>query len=138
MDEEAELLPQRVSILNFLPPPPAGHDDEYREHVTRAKQSFMEEAVDETAEKRSVIDKKLFVGGRQDKSIDALTALANFVIFLEFISDDATMPEPPAIVAKFRQLGKMWSSHRFRSFAEKWKQNEDGLHTQWCANFSPF
>ena len=37
LDEEAELLSQRVSVLNFLPPPPSGQDGEYRDHVTRAK-----------------------------------------------------------------------------------------------------
>lgn len=75
-------------MFKFLPPPPSGQDSEYRDHVTRAKQSFMEEAVNETVEKRSAIDKTHFLGGRQNKTQDAITCLANFVVFLDFIADD--------------------------------------------------
>ena len=66
----------------------------------------MEEAVDETAEKRSAINKNFHIV-QQSKRQDATTGLKNLVTFLEFIADDQIMAGPPAIVYCLRQLGKL-------------------------------
>lgn len=65
LDEDTELLNQRISILNFLPPPKPGNDGDCKSHITRSKSSFMEWDIEESSEKRSAINKHpRFVGVR--------------------------------------------------------------------------
>ena len=119
LDEESELLSQRVSILNFLQPPKKGNDEEYQRHVRKSQETHMELAVDESIEKRSAIDKKVFLNGRQDTYHDAVTALSNFVVFLDFITDENNTSEKPVIIDMLRKLGKLLVSQRFRALSEK-------------------
>lgn len=67
----------------------------------------MEWALEESAQKRDAIDKKSFCDCRQEKSHVAIMALVNFVIFLEFITDDSNSAELLAIKSMFSKLGKL-------------------------------
>ena len=119
LDEDVEYLSQTVSVLSFLPPPKKGEDNEYNAYVQKSKNTNMENAIEERAEKCSAYDKKLFTKGRQNTYQDAITTIANLVIFLEFIFDDAQSSENPALIVMLKGVAKILVTPAFRNYAEK-------------------
>ena len=133
LDEDTEYLTQAVSILSFLPPPKKGENLDYVSYVQKSKETKMEDAIEERAEKCTAYDKKLFIKGRQNTHHDAISCLANLVVFLEFILDDEGTSDTPTIITMFRSIGRILISPTFRNFAEK---NETAIpwltHTLIC------
>ena len=133
LDEEQEYLTQAISILSFLAPPKKGENLDYISYVKTSKDTKIEDAIKERAEKCTAYNKKLFIKGRQSSHHDAITCLANVVVFLEFILDDEVTSKVPAIIHMFRSIGRILVSPSFRNYAEK---NEDTIpwltHTLIC------
>ncbi len=119
LDEDLEYLSQTISALSFLPPPKKGDDSDYNMYVQKSKNTSMENAIEERAEKCSAYDKKLFTKGRQNTYQDAITTAANLVVFLEFIFDEAESSETPAIITMLKGVAKILVTPAFRNYAEK-------------------
>ena len=119
LDEDVEYLSQTVSALSFLPPPKKGEDSDYNMYVQKSKNTNMENAIEERAEKCSAYDKKLFTKGRQHTYQDAITTIANLVVFLEFIFDEAESSETPALITMLKGVAKILVTPAFRNYAEK-------------------
>ena len=119
LDEDIEYLSQTVSVLSFLPPPKKGEDTEYNSYVQKSKNTSMENAIEERAEKCPAYDKKLFTKGRQNTYQDAITTNANLIIFLEFVFDDAQVSETPALIIMLNGVAKILVTPTFRNYAEK-------------------
>lgn len=115
LDKETEYLSQSISVLSFLPPPRTGENEDYRLYVQKSKDTNMEDVVEERPEKCSAYDKKIFTKGRQDSYQDAITTIANIVVYLEFISDNTQSSETPASIVLLKGLGKMLVTPTFRN-----------------------
>ena len=92
---------------------------EYNSYVQKSKNTSMENAIEERAEKCSAYDKKLFTKGRQNTYQDAITTIANLVVFLEFVFDDAQSSETPALILMLKGIAKILVTPAFRNYAEK-------------------
>ena len=124
LDEDPEYLTQTISILSFLPLPKKGENLDYVSYVKKSKETKMEDAIEECAEKCSAYNKKLFIKGRQKSHHDVISCLANLVVFLEFILDHEGTSEVPAIIHMFWSNGRILVSPSFRNYAEK---NEEAV-----------
>ena len=58
LDEDPEYLTQAISILSFLPPPKKGENSDYVLYIKKSKETKMEDAIEEHAEKCTMYDKK--------------------------------------------------------------------------------
>ena len=79
----------------------------------------MENAIEERAEKCSAYDKKIFTNGRQNMYQDAITTIANLIILLEFVFDDAQSSENPALIVMLKGVAKILVTPTFRNYAKK-------------------
>ena len=135
LDEERPMIGQRISILTFLPPPKEVSLSlrEYENYVRKTKESEMEFAVGEVAEKIVTIDNNSFVEGRQDSYSDAITTIANLDAFCTFLCEYNTGEEPD-FVCMMRDLADFLSQSEFQKFAEKQEHKTPWLtHTLVCA-----
>lgn len=107
LDEDTSYLTQTISILSFLPPPKKSENLDYATYVQKSKETKMEDAIEERAEKCTAYDKKLFIKGRQCTHHDAISCLANLVVFIEFILDDEGTSKIPAIISMLRAIGRI-------------------------------
>ena len=57
LDEDIEYLSQTISVISFLPPPKKGDDADYNTYVQKSKNTNMENAIEERAEKCSANNK---------------------------------------------------------------------------------
>ncbi len=119
LDEDVEYLSQTISVLSFLPPPKKGEDSDYNSYVQKSKNTNMENAIEERAEKCSAYDKKLFTKGRQNTYQDAIATISNLIVFFEFVFDEAESSETPAIIVMLKGVAKILVTPAFRSYAEK-------------------
>ena len=119
LDEDTEYLSQTISVLLFLPPPKKDEDAVYNMCVQKSKNTSMENAIKERAEKCSAYDKKLFTKGRQTTYQDAITTISNIVVFLEFVSDEAQSSETPLLITMLKGIAKVLVTPAFRNYAEK-------------------
>ena len=119
LDEDVEYLSQTISVLSFLPPPKKGEDMDYNAYVQKSKNTSMENAIEERAEKCSAYDKKLFTKGRQNTYQDAITTISNLIVYFEFVFDEAESSETPAIIMMLKGIAKNLATPAFRNYAEK-------------------
>ena len=80
----------------------------------------MEDAIQERAEKCTASNKKLFIKGRQSSHHNAVTCLANLVVFLELILDDKGTSKVPATIHMFGSIGRLLVSPKGR----KWRNSQ--------------
>lgn len=121
LDDDTDLLTQRIRILNFLPPPKMGQQDEdYKTHVARSKNTLWSGKWREKM-KRKVLSMKIVFVWLQETVSDAIVALANITTLLEFIVNDSNQCKLPLIIKNLRKLGKILSSARFTRFSAKIK-----------------
>ena len=117
LDQQETLIKQRVSVLNFLPKPEYGQSkEEYNKYINRNHASEMEGVVDEAVEKRAAKDKTVFTKGRQDTLPDIVTALANLILVLEFLSSNEQSLEVPGIIRMLYRIASKITTPDFRDF----------------------
>ena len=117
LDQHASLIKQRISVLNFLPKPEYGQSkEEYNKYIHRNNASAMEGVVDEAVEKRAAKDKTVFTQGRQETLPDIVTALANLILVLEFLSSSENSIQVPGILKMLYKVASKITTPDFRDF----------------------
>ena len=124
LDQHEDLIKQRVSVLNFLPKPEYGQSkEEYNKYIYRNHASEMEGVVDEAVEKRAAKDKTVFTKGRQETLPDIVTALANLILVLEFLSGNDSSLQVPGILRMLYKIASKITTPDFRDFYNAHKQD---------------
>ena len=119
LDEDVKYLSQTISILSFLPPPKKWEDIDYNTYVQKSKNTSMENAIEERAEKSSAYNKKLFTKGRQNMYQDTITTKSNLIVFFEFVFDKTESSETPANTTMLKGIAKNLGTPAFRNYVEK-------------------
>ena len=111
---------QAITALTFLPAPKSGSTfHEYQKYVDKARDTRMEKAIGEAAEKCGTMDKKSFVNGAIDTFEDALTCVANTVCCLKFFCSYTAGDYNPDIIKILEKFADLITTRKFRKFIDE-------------------
>ena len=87
------------STFNMYPwaPPPRQHSSDYLAHLRSTSDNIADHALDQPEHKMAAVQRKTFVGGRQDSLHDVVSTIGNFFAFAKCLvnfdmSDTSTYP----------------------------------------------
>ena len=75
----------------------------------------------EVAEKRNIIDKKIFIKGRQDTLEDGIATIANMDSMFAFMTDYLESSQAPDNSKMVKESAVILSTQAFKNFYEKYK-----------------
>ena len=111
---------QSITALTFLPAPKSGATlNEYLRYVDKARDTRMEKAIGEAAEKCGTMDKKSFVNSAIDTFEDALTCVANTVCCLKFFCTYTAGDYKPDIIKILEKFADLITTRKFRKFIDE-------------------
>ena len=111
---------QSITALTFLPAPKSGSTFyEYQKYVDKARDTRMEKAIGEAAEKCGTMDKKSFVNGSIETFEDALTCVANRVCCLKFFCTYTAGDRKPDIIKILEKFADLITTRKFRKFVDE-------------------
>ena len=85
----------------------------------KARDTQLEKAIDEAAEKCGTMDKKSFVNGGIDTFEDALTCVANTVCFLKFFCSCTACDYKPDIIKILENFADLITTRKFQKFLDE-------------------
>ena len=114
-----EIIKSAFTIFAWTPPPT--DNKSYQDHLRATTNNVADELLEQPETKQALVERKFFVGGRQEKLDDVLSTIGNFFQFaLSLVTFDMANPSTyPLILFRMSEFAEFVYDNQFKSLHDK-------------------